>query len=91
MSYTKAQDILPQKLLKAIQKYIDGHYLYIPQKEGTKKPWGTLTNSKQRTLERNNRIFIAYQKGTCVQQLSEQYFLSDKAVYKIIAQIKYNR
>ncbi|MGB2578602.1 Mor family transcriptional regulator [Elusimicrobium simillimum] len=91
MSYVKAKNILPAKLLRELQNHIEGQYLYIPLKTGSKKPWGAITKSKILTEERNKEIFRSYQKGVSVEKLSQQYFLSDKAVYKIIAKIKYNR
>ena len=33
MSYKKANEVLPQALLNAVQQYIDGEYIYIPRKE----------------------------------------------------------
>ena len=51
-------------------------------------PWGMRTKAKQRTLMRNKIIFKEYQAGISVGKLSKRYFLSDKAVYKIIAAIK---
>ena len=32
MKYVKAQDVLPKEILKIIQEYVDGKYLYIPRK-----------------------------------------------------------
>lgn len=91
MSYKKATEILPGKLLKEIQKYIHGQCVYIPRKEDEKIPWGALTKSKLLTAGRNKKIFQSYEAGISVKQLSDIYFLSEKAVYKIIAQIKYQR
>ncbi|WP_428897036.1 Mor transcription activator family protein [Parelusimicrobium proximum] len=91
MSYIKAGAVLPGKLLKAIQEYINGQYIYIPLKEGTKKPWGSITKSKAATKERNKNIFFRYKSGVSVKDLSKDYFLTDKTIYKIIADIKYHR
>lgn len=33
MKYIKAQDVLPEEIVKIIQEYIDGEYLYIPRKK----------------------------------------------------------
>ena len=40
MRYVKAQDVLPKDLLKLIQEYVDGEYLYVPRKNGNQKSWG---------------------------------------------------
>lgn len=40
MSYVNAGDVLPEHLVKEIQKYIDGQILYIPRKSENPKAWG---------------------------------------------------
>ena len=34
MSYIKAEEILPEALIRQIQEYADGLYIYIPRKPG---------------------------------------------------------
>ena len=41
MKYTTANEILPKELLKQVQKYIQGQYIYIPKEEGVRNPWGS--------------------------------------------------
>jgi hypothetical protein len=41
MKYRKASDILPDELLREVQKYIEGEALYIP-KGNARKKWGRL-------------------------------------------------
>ena len=38
MKYINAAEILPEQLLKELQKYVDGKVLYIPKASG-KKEW----------------------------------------------------
>ena len=40
MKYKKAQEVLPEEMIKMIQEYMDGGYLYIPRKVENKKSWG---------------------------------------------------
>ena len=40
MKYIKAQDVLPEDILKMIKEYVDGEYLYVPRKKGNQKSWG---------------------------------------------------
>lgn len=53
MKYVKAEMILPDKLLKEIQKYIQGEYLYIPselkkrKKVGRKIRWPNVYRKKK--------------------------------------------
>lgn len=89
MSYTKAADVLPQELIDSIQHYIDGEYLYIPRKETNRKSWGENTKRKEETLLRNNEIYHRYSQGVTTCQLSQDFYLSQKSIQKIIA--KYRR
>ena len=56
MSYIKAEKILPEELIRQIQEYADGVYIYIPRKPGTRRSWGQETAYKSELLARNDRI-----------------------------------
>ena len=43
MKYKKAQNVLPQHILKLVQEYVDGGYLYIPPKKIKIKGLGELS------------------------------------------------
>lgn len=47
MSYIKAEDILPPELLREVQRYVDGEFIYIPRVSGHKKDWGADTTTRQ--------------------------------------------
>ncbi|WP_028587704.1 CD3324 family protein [Desulfocurvus vexinensis] len=87
MSYRKANDVLPRQLLRAIQEYIDGEVLYIPRKAENRRQWGETTQNRQRLLARNREIAARRRAGCPVASLAEQYCLSAKAVYKILAAV----
>ncbi len=84
MSYTKAIDVLPHNILCAVQQYIDGAYIYIPRKEDQKQAWGANTQTKASIQTRNREIVSRRLAGCPVSELAEQYFLSQKAIYKIL-------
>ena len=84
MSYKKAEHILPQELLRRIQEYVDGESIYIPRKEGKRKPWGEKTYSKESTRKRNEEIRRLYKSGVPVKTLAGQFFLSPKSIQKIL-------
>ena len=84
MSYKNARDVLPSHVLCTIQQYIDGEYLYIPRLESGKKPWGANTETKKRLRDRNDAILRKRRMGCSVEELAAEYFLSAKAIYKII-------
>lgn len=39
MSYYKAEEVLPEHIIKEIQKYVDGHSIYVPKKPDNRKNW----------------------------------------------------
>ncbi len=88
MGYQNGKEILPDELLAAVQEYIDGEYIYIPRKEMNRRPWGAKSQSKRMTLERNREIFRKYSSGISAERLADQYFLSVKTIYGIVAKLK---
>ena len=85
MGYKKATKVLSQHLLRAIQEYVDGEYLYIPRKEENRKHWGETAPNRAFRAARNTEMAARRKAGWSVAQLAERYFLSKKAVYKILA------
>ena len=88
MRYMKAADVLPPDLLKQIQTYIDGEYLYIPRRAETRSAWGAANGRKAETLARNLEIYRRYREGATVDRLAEAYFLAPKSIWKIIARLR---
>ena len=88
MSYKNAAQVLPEELLRQVQKYADGEYLYIPRAAGAKRDWGTATAAKRELAERNIRIYRDYLAGTAIAVLAEKYFLAPKSIQRIIGQMK---
>ena len=58
MRYRKATEVLPEELVEAIQKYMDGGYVYIPRKEENKKKWGEETSFRGESLRPATKRFI---------------------------------
>lgn len=54
MSYKNAKDVLPDELIREIQKYIDGDLLYIPTKS-EKTEWGICSGAGQKYAEPESR------------------------------------
>lgn len=84
MKYEKAQNILPHGIIQLIQKYTDGGYIYIPRKSENKKSWGENTETKRYLKERDKEIFSKYSSGASVKILSEEYFLTESSIRRII-------
>ena len=84
VSYIKAEEILPEDLIRQIQKYADGVYIYIPRKPGTRHAWGQETDYKAELKLRNDRIRSDYAAGESVALLSRRYHLSEKSIRRIL-------
>ena len=84
MSYIKAEEILPEDLIRAIQEYADGVYIYIPRKPGTRHAWGQKTDYKAELKARNDRIRNDFASGEGVALLSRKYHLSEKSIRRIL-------
>ena len=84
MSYIKAEDILPEELVRRIQEYADGVTIYIPRKPGTRHAWGQETDYKAELKARNDRIRNDHAAGTSVTALSRKYHLSEKSIRRIL-------
>ena len=83
MKYKNAQDVLPDALLKELQKYVSGETLYIPNAEG-KKPWGETSGARSYYRARNAEIRQKHQSGSTIEQLAEEYSLSTDSIRKIL-------
>ena len=82
MGYINAAEVLPDDLLKEIQRYVDGNLLYIP--ESDRRVWGTGTDSRDYFKERNREILEKYEGGSTLKELSERYGLAYSTVRKIV-------
>lgn len=84
MSYIKAEEILPETLIREIQQYVDGAYIYIPRKPGGRHAWGQETDYKAELQARNAKIRSDYAAGIGVSALSRKYHLSEKSIRRIL-------
>lgn len=83
MKYRNASHVLPDKLLKEIQKYVTGEAIYIPNPE-EKKKWGEGSGARAFYKERNGNIQSDYQAGMTVDELMVKYGLSAESIKRII-------
>ncbi|MDO5155300.1 MAG: CD3324 family protein [Eubacteriales bacterium] len=88
MGYMKAEQVLPKEIICLIQQYIDGANIYIPRKEDSKAGWGEMNETRSKLYERNQKIFEAYQSGERVPDLAQQFYLSEKSIWRIVYQCK---
>ncbi len=83
MKYKNAQDILPDELLRELQKYASGETLYVPNAQ-SKKQWGESSGSRSYYKERNETIRQKYRCGASLQDLSDEFHLSLDSIRKIV-------
>ena len=83
MKYKKASDILPDKLLREVQKFIEGETLYIPKGKERKK-WGENSGGRRFYKERNEEIRNKYFHKVSIEELAEEYGLSYETIRKIV-------
>lgn len=84
MGYVKAETILPDHLVREIQKYIQGEYVYIPSEHTTRKKWGEKSGTRERIRNRNEAICNKHKSGYAIEDLSQEFFLSIDSIKKIV-------
>ena len=80
MSYVNADKILPEDLIREIQRYVDGKAVYIPRKDENMLSWGEKSGIKDKLAKRNKEIVSRYYSGITVAELGSMYFLSEKRI-----------
>lgn len=84
MKYVNAKELLPNVLVKELQSYIQGGYIYVPANPEQQKHWGELSGYRRELKERNLKIVEEYHSGFSIEVLADKYFLSVYAIRKII-------
>lgn len=84
MKYMNANLVLPDSLVKELQNYAQGKYIYIPIKEGCHKNWGEVSGYRNEIRKRNMEIIEKYKNGISMEELSDIFCLSIYAVRKVI-------
>jgi Mor family transcriptional regulator len=84
MRYVKAETILPDNLVREIQKYIQGEYIYIPSENIARKRWGEKSGNRDFLQKRNEEICDKYKSGYSMADLAKEYFLSIDSIKKIV-------
>ena len=85
MKYVKALDVLPEEIIKIIQEYVDGEYLYVPRKNENHKAWGEKSGIRKSLKVRHKEIYKKYLDGFTINQLTQEYYLTEKSIRRIIS------
>lgn len=84
MNYINAKAVLPEELIKEIQKYVNGISLYIPQLPRERGVCGY----RMELCRRNQEICRLFLQGKKVPELAAQYYLSEKSIYRILSEMR---
>ena len=84
MKYINANEILPKPLIKELQNYVQGGYVYVPIKTDERKNWGEQSGYRLELDRRNEKIRPEDNIGVSLDILADRYYLSVSAVKKII-------
>lgn len=83
MSYKNARDVLPEPLLRQLQRYVEGEILYVPI-QGKKLRWGERSGARLEIHARNKQICADYLAGNTIDELAVKYHLSVESIRKIV-------
>ncbi len=83
MNYENAADILPEDLLKRVQKFAAGKLIYVPEAT-EKRSWGETSGYKRYLTERNQEIKDKFISGSTIENLADEYSLSVESIKKIV-------
>lgn len=82
MNYRSANNILPDRLVREIQQYVQGEYIYIPIKDRAIN--AAPTEYGQELLKRNEHIYTKSLEGMSNSELADSYHLSASSIRRII-------
>lgn len=83
MKYENAIELFPKELLEQIQQYAQGKLVYIPKKD-ERKSWGEKSGYKLKLARRNQMIRNMFIFGKTIGELSDNYFLSEETIKRIV-------
>ncbi len=83
MRYRNASDVLPEELVREVQKYVAGATLYFP-KDSQRKKWGEESGSRRFFQQRNDEIRRKYTQKVSLDRLADEYCLAVETVRKIV-------
>jgi Mor family transcriptional regulator len=88
LGYRNAKEILPQNLINAIQKYVKGELIYIPNQDSEKSRWGSKNGSRKKYDIRNDNIREMKKNGITIAEIAKTYYLSPESIKKILNENK---
>ena len=84
MKYVNAKDVLPKEIIKQLQDYVEGCYVYIPKKEDAIKSSDKKTEYRIELEKRNEHIYLKHLQNWSHGQIAKLYHLSLPSIRRII-------
>ncbi|MCM1058046.1 MAG: CD3324 family protein [Firmicutes bacterium] len=84
MGYKRADDVLPESILKSLQRYVSGETIYVPKGKADRRKWGSNTDANEKLRQRNEQILKQHEKGVGVKELATEYYLTEKSIQRIL-------
>ena len=89
MKYKNAKKVLPERLLKELQQYVQGEIIYVPGSDEVRARWGENNGTRKKYEQRNEEIIKCYISGICIEKIAERFYLSEYSIRKIINNNKF--
>lgn len=83
MDYKKGVEVLPARLLREIQEYVEGSLVYIPKKSN-RAGWGYVSGARRSIDQRNQKIISLFEQGETIFNLADEFHLGEDTIKKII-------
>ena len=84
MRYVNAREVLPEPLVRELQKVVPGGCLYVPRDEESGRRWGEASGSRAELERRNRLIREERAAGASITELADRHALSVHAIKKIV-------
>jgi len=90
LKYRNAKTVLPERLVRELQQYVQGQIIYVPGDDSVRAGWGESNGTREKYDSRNNEIIMLYRNGVSMEAIAGRYHLSEYSIKKIIYDSKYN-
>lgn len=84
MRYVNAREVLPEPLVRELQKIVPGGCLYVPMDGESRRRWGEASGYRDELDRRNRQIREERAGGASIAELADRHGLSIHAIKKIV-------
>ena len=84
MRYVNAREVLPESLVRELQKVVPGGCLYVPRDGDSRRKWGEASGYRDELERRNRLIREERAAGASIAELADRHALSVHAIKKIV-------